>query len=191
MNKKIEKWDTIGIINSYNLKIFNATMYRRKHPKMQKEGNFVVLDSPSWVNIIPITHDNHVILVEQYRHGSDSVTLEVPGGLVEPGEEPRIAAERECLEETGYKGEGAAFQIGRTLPNPAFMNNECYSFVWKGCEKVSEQQLDGNEDINVIRVPLNEIPEMILSGKINHSLVMNAFFYQFLKLNQQVGQSEK
>ncbi len=177
----IEKWETIDSKEPINLKIFSATMYRRRNLKIKKEGNFVVLDSPLWVNIIPLTVNNEVVLVEQFRHGINDITLEVPGGLVETGEEPRIAAQRECTEETGFAGTGDAVLLGKSEPNPAFLNNFCYSYVWFDCKKVTEQALDGNEDINVITVPLQDIPEMILSGKINHSLVLDAFLFYILR----------
>ncbi|MGA2297020.1 MAG: NUDIX hydrolase [FCB group bacterium] len=173
----VAKWETVSRDEANDLKIFKASWFHRRHPEWGREGNFVVLDSPTWVNIIPITVDNNVLLIEQYRHGIDDLTLEVPGGLVESGEKPRIAAERECLEETGFKGSGEAILIGENYPNPAFLNNICYSFLWTGCTKIKEQSLDRHEDIRVIEVPVNEIKQMILDKKIRHSLVLTAFFF--------------
>lgn len=177
----ISKWETVEKISENNFKIFTASMYTKRHPIWKKYGRFVVLDSPQWVNIIPLTVEKEVILIEQYRHGSDSITLEVPGGLVEKGEEPRLAAERECLEETGFGSDEEAVLLGETMPNPAFLNNTCFSFVWFNCYEKSAQKLDGNEEINITKVPLKKIPEMIISGQIRHSLVMNAFYYYTLK----------
>ena len=97
----IKKWNTIGSRKAADLKIFNANWIERKHPDWDKSSNFVVLDSPNWVNIIPITKEGNVVFIEQYRHGTDEITLEVPGGLIESGENPGVAAERECQEETG------------------------------------------------------------------------------------------
>jgi len=177
----VAKWETTGKKDAGEFRIFKAEEIRRKHPLWNKEGDFVVLNSPEWVNIIPLTVDNKVVLIEQYRHGIDDLTIEVPGGLVEINEEPILAGKRECIEETGYTGTGEAVLIGVSLPNPAFLNNKCYHFVWYGCSKVSEQALDCHEDIRVIEVPLNEVKEYILDGRINHSLVLTAFFYYFLR----------
>jgi 8-oxo-dGTP pyrophosphatase MutT (NUDIX family) len=180
-DKPIEKWDTIEKRKVENFKIFDLSWIRRRHPKLEKEGEFVVLNSPRWVNIIPITKDNKVVLIEQYRQGTDEITIEVPGGLVEAGEEPREAGERECREETGYEGKGKAVLLGENLPNPAFLNNKCFSYVWFDCQLKFEQELDRHEDIKVMEVPLNEIKTMIMDGRIRHSLVLTAFFFYFLK----------
>jgi len=177
----VRKWETIEDKYLENLKIFDLHRILRKHPEWYKQSNFIVLDSPQWVNIIPITTDKKVVLIEQYRHGIDEITLEVPGGLVEKKENPREAGERECTEETGYIGKENAILIGENYPNPAFLNNKCYSFVWFDCEKRVKQSLDGSEDINVILVPINEIKNMILKEEIRHSLVLTAFFFYFLK----------
>ncbi len=181
MGKEIKKWDTLETRFIDNYRIFNLLKVRRRHPEWGKEGEFVVIDSPRWVNIIPITVDREVVLVEQYRHGIDEVTLEIPGGLVEDIENPLDAAERECTEETGYAGKESAILLGENIPNPAFLNNMCWSFVWFDCTKVSAQHLDGNEDINIVKVPLDDITKMILNKKIQHSLVLTAFFYYSLR----------
>jgi 8-oxo-dGTP pyrophosphatase MutT (NUDIX family) len=177
----LHKWETISKKEVQNLKIFRMNIVRRRHPVWNHESDFVVLDNPKWINIIPVTKDLKVICVEQYRHGIDDITLEVPGGLVEPDEDPLVAAERECLEETGFGGEGHAVLLGENQPNPAFLDNICYSYVWFGCERKSEQKLDGNEDINIVEVPLADIKDFIMTGKIKHSLVITAFFFYYMK----------
>jgi len=178
----IKKWETLSEKLVGNFKIFDLLWIKRRNEELNKEGEFVVLKSPQWVNIIPITTEGNVVLIEQYRHGTDEITLEVPGGLVEKGEEPRLAAERECLEETGFAGSENAILLGENIPNPAFLTNTCHSFIWLGCKKVSGQKLDRHEDIKVIEVPLSQIKNYILEGKIKHSLVLTAFFFYFLKV---------
>lgn len=181
----ILKWKTKGIREAEDLKIFNVKWFRRYHPKLQKESEFVVLNSPRWVNIIPITEEGNVVFVEQYRHGIDEITLEVPGGLIDNNESPKEAAERECTEETGFVGDqSGAILLGENYPNPAFLNNTCYSFVWFNCKKIKEQKLDINEDINVIEIPLKEVKKMIIDGQIKHSLVLTAFLFYFLKYGE-------
>ncbi|MGQ9819633.1 MAG: NUDIX hydrolase [Candidatus Kapaibacteriales bacterium] len=177
---EITKWETIGIYKNEDLKIFQANWLKRKNPKTNQINNFVRLDSPDWVNIIPITSDNHVVMIEQYRHGIDDITLEIPGGLIDKSEQPFEAGMRECIEETGYASDDHPILLGINNPNPAFLNNKCYSYLWINVKKRFEQKLDSNEIINIKLIPLNEIRLLIKSGKINHSLVLNAFFFLFL-----------
>lgn len=177
----ISKWQTIKREKLKDLKIFDLISVERKHPHQDKKGNFVVIESPDWVNIIPLTKNKEVVLVEQYRHGINDITLEVPGGLIDNGETPQIAGQRECIEETGYSGSMDAELIGISQPNPAFLNNLCYSYIWHDCEEKFEQQLDGNEDINVVLKPIDEIKNLILDQTIMHSIVLNAFFFYSLK----------
>jgi 8-oxo-dGTP pyrophosphatase MutT (NUDIX family) len=122
-----------------------------------QRGFFTVLDSPDWVNIIPITDDGSIVFVKQYRHGSDSVSLELPGGLKEKNESALDAAKRECTEETGFIGTDDPIQIGVSLPNPAFLTNQCTSFVWMDCKKLNGQNLDSHEVIDVVTIPIPEI----------------------------------
>ena len=116
-------------------------IFTKSNEKIQnkKQGIFYVLDSPSWVNIIPVTKDGNIVLIKQYRHGSNSITIEIPGGLVEKAEQSRNAAERECTEETGYTSSDPAILLGENLPNPAFLNNKCKSFLWLNCTRTTNQ----------------------------------------------------
>jgi 8-oxo-dGTP pyrophosphatase MutT (NUDIX family) len=173
----IEKWETLSKEFIGNFKIFDIFQYERKHPKTKKISKFYGLNSSNWVNIIPITKENEIILVEQYRHGSDVPEIEIPAGLIEPNEKPIVAAMRECMEETGYKGKEEPVFLGKVKPNPAFLNNYCFHYLWLNCEKKYEQSLDENEDINIIKIPFNQIKTMIENNEINHSLVISALFY--------------
>jgi 8-oxo-dGTP pyrophosphatase MutT (NUDIX family) len=177
----IKSWITIDDKKIDNCKFFDIHRVKRKSRDTGREGTFVYLDSTSWVNIIPITKEGNIVLIKQYRHGTDDITIEIPGGLVEANELPRLAGERECNEETGYFSKKNAKFLGKTLPNPAFLNNICYSYVWYDVELKYNQQLDRHEEIVVFERTFDEVKEMINNGKINHSLVLNAFFYYFLK----------
>ena len=172
-----KKWKTISTEFIGNFRIFELFQYEREHPKTHKISNFFGLNSTNWVNIIPITKDNEIILVEQYRHGIDASAIEIPAGLIEKNEEPKFAAMRECIEETGYEGEGEAIFLGKVRPNPAFLNNYCYHYLWLNCEKKYAQNLDENEDINVLKVSFDEIKKMINRNEIDHSLVISALYH--------------
>ena len=177
----ISKWDTVSSSEPINLKIFKAVWHTRRNPNSESESDFITLQSQPWVNIIPITKEGNIVLIKQYRHGVDDITIEIPGGLVENSEKPISAAQRECIEETGYIGDGVAELIGETQPNPAFLDNICYHFVWRNCSKQIKQKLDEHEDIAVFEVPIWEIKKMILIKEIKHSLVLDAFFFYHLK----------
>lgn len=138
--------------------------------------DYVVLDAPDWVNIIAVTQDEHVVFVRQFRHGVREVTLEVPGGMVDPGEEPEDAALRELREESGYSGD-QAIPLGCIYPNPAIQNNRCFSYLVPDAKLAGAQQPDPYERIEVVTHPLAEVPGLIAGGEISHTLVVTAFSY--------------
>ncbi len=177
----ISKWETIESKKVADLFIFDAYIKKRKNPVSGEYGNFTVLESANWVNIIPITKDNKIILIEQYRHGTDSVTFEIPGGLIERGEDPMIAGVRECTEETGYKSSESPILTGVSFPNPAYQSNQCFSYVWFNCESELEQNLDRHEVINIHSRSKEEVKKMIIDGTINHSVILTAFYFFSLK----------
>ena len=132
------------------------------------------------MNVVALTEDQRVVLVEQFRHGTEEVTLEIPGGTVDPGEDPLSAGLRELREETGYAG-GEAEIIGVVTPNPALLNNRCHTVLVRGIELQGAPQLEGFEEINTRLVPLSEVPALIRSGAIDHALVIAGFHYLQLK----------
>lgn len=138
----------------------------------------LVLDTPPWINVIPLLADDRVVLVRQWRFGIQAPTLEIPGGMVDPGEEPAAAAARELEEETGYRA-GRLTRLGVTHPNPAIQNNEISTWLATDLEAPREHQdLRGveGEEIRVETAPLAGIPGLIASGEITHSLVVAAFY---------------
>jgi 8-oxo-dGTP pyrophosphatase MutT (NUDIX family) len=182
----LERWSTHERTTEGDYKIFTLDKVRRTATKRDgrtAEGTFALLNSPDWVNIIPLTPAHAVVMVKQYRHGIDDFTLEVPGGLVDRGEDPLLAGMRECEEETGFAGDGQAVFLGKNQPNPAFMNNLCFTYLWTNCTRKASQMLDGNEDIEVVEIPLIHIPHLIREGVLQHSLTLTAFF--FLQLHDQ------
>lgn len=173
----MQKWKTRSVRDGGNFIIFDIDRVIRVHPETNKESEFIVTRSKEWVNVIPLTSNGEVVLVRQYRHGTDQITLEIPGGLVDEGENPMIAGVRECKEETGYTSHLEAELIGKTLPNPAFMNNTCYTYLLRDCKLTSNVEFDPNELIETVVVPLSEIPNLIKDGIITHSLVISAFLH--------------
>lgn len=138
----------------------------------------MVLDAPPWVNIIALDDERRVLLVRQWRFGIAAPTLEIPGGMVE-GETPRAAAERELLEETGYRAARWTL-LGEVDPNPAFLTNRCSTFLAEGLERVGEPTGDGEEEIRVETAALDEIASLVARGEIRHALVVAAFYLHAL-----------
>ena len=177
----INHWDSIGKHYEKDYKLFKVSIEKRQHPKSKAIGDFVLLDSADWVNIVPITKENELIVIRQFRHGTSTITTEIPGGLVEIGEDIRLAAERECIEETGYSSTNESEYLGYTYPNPAFLNNKCHTFLWKDCELTHSQQLDTFEDIEVVKIPIESLENYITSSEINHSIIMSALLLYLTK----------
>jgi ADP-ribose pyrophosphatase len=143
-----------------------------------KQGLFSVLEAPDWVNVIAITTEQKVVMIRQFRQGTRDITLEIPGGMVDAGEDFLTAGLRELKEETGGVG-GDALQIGMVAPNPAIQSNHCATILVKDVV-LGELFLDGNEEIEVILYPLSDVSRLIREGEITHSLVIAAFHHYHL-----------
>ncbi|HUT10612.1 MAG TPA: NUDIX hydrolase [Thermoguttaceae bacterium] len=169
-----ESWTLLGSQDVSDERIFRIRHDRYRFEPTAAERDFVVLDSPDWVNVVPVTPDGRVVLIRQYRHGIRRVTLEIPGGMVDPNESPQDAAVRELEEETGYVADRVRL-LGRVTPNPAIQNNRCHMFLAEGCRRLAEPKPDPFERIEVVLRPLEDIPEMVRSEEISHGLVLNAF----------------
>ena len=170
-----KKWKTLGTKQIFGNRIFGFREDTVKSPKTDNTHPVWVMDAPTWVNIIPITKEKKVVMIKQYRFGSQEISLEIPGGMVDAGEDAQSAATREMKEETGYDSE-EVHAIGKISPNPALMSNHTYSYVAYNVEKTGDQQLDNIEDIEVLEVDLNQIPTLITNREIDHSLVVSAFY---------------
>jgi ADP-ribose pyrophosphatase len=158
-------------------KVFNVNARRGRsavHP--DKSGEFFSLDCPDWANVIAITPDRQVVLIEQFRFGIEEVTLEIPGGIIDPGESPAEACRRELLEETGYAGDEIRM-IGRVSANPAIQNNFVHTGLILNARPAADVKLDHLEEIHLRLAPLEEVPRLIRSGAIHHAFVVAAFQY--------------
>lgn len=176
----IKPWKCIRSQIVKSFRVFSIRTDTTISPRTGKEHDFYIIESRDWINIIPLTDDDQVVMIRQYRHGSKEVTLEIPGGLVDPGDTPKKAAARELLEETGYQAT-EWMKIGVVNPNPALFNNRCYTFLAQDLQRIKEPMLDQTEDIEVALVPLKNIPGFILNGKIDHAMVITAFTHYFLR----------
>lgn len=145
------------------------------------KDDYYVLEYPNWVNAIALTQDDKIILVRQYRHAGDIVSLEVPGGVIDGDELPETAIRRELLEETGYSFKSAEL-IATLYPNPATANNVTYTYLLKGGVKTHEQHLDEHEILNVEEYSVEEVKQLLIDNKIAQALHSAALFYGLIKL---------
>lgn len=165
-----------------NTPVFDIEKTRMKCLRTGKEGDFYTFTCPNWVNVIAETADHKLVMIKQFRAGSDKIELEIPGGGIESHEpDPIAAGARELLEETGYAGKSGRI-IGKVCPNPALQGNTCFTIFFSDTEKVSEPTMEGTEDIETFLVPTDQIHDKIVNGEITHGLVLNALhFYEKLQ----------
>ena len=173
----IHPWKRTGEKIDYDCGFFQIHVRRSASPLTGKDHPFYVLSTHDWVNIVAVTPEKKILLVSQYRHGSDQISLETPGGAVDAKDaSPEAAARRELLEETGYTAEDWSL-LGKVQPNPAILDNTCYFFLATGALPTSPMKLDEAEELELSLEDLEKVPHLVESGQIQHALVVAAFHY--------------
>ncbi len=170
----IEKWNVIESKRIADCRVFKVREDLSENASTGKRASFYIVENPDWINVIPVTKHGQVVLIEQYRHGAQCVTLEIPRGMVDRGETPDACARRELLEETGYRADRVVY-LGRSLPNPAIQTNWIYHFAALGCENTGVTNFDEHESIQTRLVKLDDIAKLIENEEITHSLVIAGF----------------
>ncbi|MGA7120445.1 MAG: NUDIX hydrolase [Polyangiaceae bacterium] len=154
-------------------RIFEVCRIELEDAAGRSRGDAFTLRGRDWCNVIAVTPDDRVVLVWQYRFGSDALSLEIPGGVIDPGEAPEQAARRELREETGYEAE--RFELLLAIePNPAIQSNRCFTFVARGARATSATEFDGQEELETALVPAERIADLLDGGQVTHSLVQSA-----------------
>jgi 8-oxo-dGTP pyrophosphatase MutT (NUDIX family) len=166
----LKPWTKLGRSELLVTRIFTLFAERWVSPRTGNEHVFSVIDSPDWVNVVAFDTQGQLILIRQFRFGTGAFTLEVPGGMVDPGEDPRKTAERELREETGYRA-GSIADLGFIYPNPAIQNNKAHMFLAEGCVLEGAAELDAGEDIEIALYSLEQALRALQTGEISHALV--------------------
>lgn len=175
-------WEPRGSEQLADCRVFRVRRDRSASPRDRSEHDFYVIEAPDWINVIPVTDAGEVVMIEQYRHGTREVSLEIPGGMVDEGETPRVTAAREMLEETGYAARRLV-SLGKARPNPAIQDNWIHTYLAEGAEFRGSPVFHGTEYARTLLVPLSEIPALIAEEQITHALVVLAFHKLWLYRN--------
>jgi ADP-ribose pyrophosphatase len=187
-----DRWKKHHSIPRGDFRIFSVREDFYTHPEVDGERSFFVIEASDWVNVIALTAEDRIVFIRQQRPGVSAVRLEIPGGIIEPGEEPAIAAARELAEETGYRGEEPVL-ICATEPNPATHNNRCFSYLIRNARRDADQDLDHDEVIDVHERPATDLAQLIEGGELSHALLQLPLlhFLRWRELGREAGASEE
>lgn len=175
-NASPSRWQKLGEKIITTTRIFDLRGALFRHPVRETEKEFYVVHSPDWVNVLALTPDGQLVLVNQFRFGVDAFSLEIPGGVIDLGEPPLEAALRELREETGYVGKNARI-IGSVHPNPAIQSNRCHLILVEDVKRSADLDWDPDEEIEVLTAPVDDVYAWARAGKITHSLVLDALLF--------------
>jgi ADP-ribose pyrophosphatase len=165
------RWEKLGETIRAQTRVLDLLSVRYRHPVRAVERDFVVVAPPDWCNVIALTPDGQLVLVRQFRFGIDDFSLEIPGGMIDPGEDPVAAAVRELREETGFVGTEARL-LASVHPNPAIQKNRCHLVLVENVELRSPLGWDHDEEIEVRLAPVDDVLAWARAGRITHSLVL-------------------
>lgn len=169
------------ILNREQIKVnfFNIENLTVQHPHQDKQKVYSICNHPDWVNVVAETKDGQIVLVKQWRAGTDTLEAELPGGKVDEGEDPEIAGLRELTEETGYAltEKSRVIPLGYVLANPAIQDNKMHFFYVNNVEKSEDTDFDEFENLITALTDKKEISNLIKSQQISHA-------YSVLGLNR-------
>lgn len=167
----VHRWKHERGLQRGAFRFFNVREDFYTHPAHEGERSFLVIEVPDWVNVIAETGNDEVVLIRQFRAGVGAVRLEIPGGVIEPGEDPAEAAVRELREETGYAGDLPEL-ICVTEPNPALQPNRCYSYLVRNARLAGAMEPDQDEVIEPVLMRADKLESVIRDGEFSHALLL-------------------
>lgn len=170
---ELRRWRRAGDEVAGSFRVFDVHRVELEDGRGRDRGHAFTIRGNDWCNVIAITPEGEIVLVWQYRFGTDALSLEIPGGVIDTGEAPEHAALRELREETGYEAERAEALLV-VEPNPAIQNNRCYTFVAEGARPTAKTKFDAMEEIETALLPVSRVPELLDSGQVTHALAVGA-----------------
>jgi ADP-ribose pyrophosphatase len=170
---RIGKWRRVRTTPVAQFRVMNISRLELEDGAGNPRGEVITLECRDWCNVVAITPDHHLVLVWQYRFGTDAMSLELPGGVIDAGESPEHAALRELREESGYVAD-ALEPLLVVEANPAIQNNRCHTFVARGARPTAETKFDAQEELETVLVPLARLGALLDSGQVTHALIHGA-----------------
>jgi len=171
--KPPRRWQRLRDEPLATTRIFDVVRAIYRHPDREKEQDFIVINAPDWVNVVALTPGRHLVLVRQFRYGTNDFSLEIPGGVIDAGEDAVAAGVRELREESGYVGTSARL-LGTVHPNPAMQSNRCHLVFVENARPVADLEWDPDEEFEIMTKPVEEVYALAGSGGITHAMVLNA-----------------
>lgn len=176
ISPRLSRWRRVRDELHASTRIFDVVRAFYHHPQRPQPQEFVVINAPDWVNVIALTAGGRLVLVRQFRYGINEFSLEIPGGVIDAGEDPVTAGVRELREETGYVGASARL-IGTVHPNPAMQSNRCHVVLVEDARRDAALAWDPDEELEILPTPVDEVYALAQGGAITHAMVLNALLF--------------
>ncbi len=167
-------WALVDRDSLVKYRMYEVLRETRRNPRDGREHVFTVQEARDWVTVVPITENGEVVLVRQFRPGSAEVTWEFPGGVVETGEDPKVAVVRELEEESGFTP-GEVSKVGSFRPNPALIRNSMHIYLARGCRPDGARHFDDSEDLDTWTATPGEVDRLVAEGVMDHALMVAAW----------------
>ena len=168
-----QRWQKLRTEPHATTRIFDVTRVIYRHPRRSAEQDFFVITAPDWVNVVALTPEHHLVLVRQFRYGINDFSLEIPGGVMDAGEDAMAAGVRELQEETGYVGTVVRL-LGCVHPNPAMQSNRCHLVLVENARPKAKLDWDPDEEFEITTRPVDEVYALAHRGGITHAMVLDA-----------------